>query len=509
MSMPRLCTANRSFVSLAALVLGSGGCGSERSSNPLSPQIAGPLAGVTITTPSAIEPVNGKLIAATDQPITLSFAGASSTSVRPFTYEIDLAAESTFSSILTKLTDVNPQETSPVVVSLVETLDTEQVYFWRVRAVDGANSSAYSETVSFEVFSPVIVAAPIASEPSGYQLTATNSPTLVAHHAEISGPAEDIRYRFELATEPVFAAPSAVLTVAQAPGTVTSASPGGLPHDQTFHWRVRASAQARNGQIIGPWSETASFRTPPPPVTLGIPTPTSPINSVTVDSVRPTLTATNGSVSGPAGAIIYRFEVDEGTSFITPAAVMEVPRSNSSNTATTLTTTLQYGREYFWRVNASTGIITTAWSPWQSFRTPAEEAPAPGQRTPDPSPGGQLPLPNEAALINQLAVTHAAALANSNVHEGGSWDFMDAAVEALRQTDTRWGYNCKRGDCNDPSIDVVTYFYGTGDGLYSQDVYLIDIIRGIKSDNPGPAWTDITESTADHGTIGRWIYPRP
>ena len=498
------------IIYLAVLVLGSGGCDAERSSNPLSPNIAGPLAGVTITTPATVEPINGKLIAVTDQPITLTFATVTSDSVRPFTYEVDIATESVFAQMVLTISGVEPSKISPVVVKLPETLDADQVYFWRVRAVDGANSSLYSETVSFEVFSPVVIAAPTASEPRGGQTTVTNSPTLVAHHAEISGPAEDIRYQFELAAEPGFSALLAVLTVVPDAGPSTSVSPGGLPYDETFHWRVRTFAQARNGQVVGPWSDTATFRTPAAPVTIDVPTPASPINGVTVASVRPTLTATNGSVSGPAGAVIYRFEVDEGTSFSSPTAVMEVPRSNGSNTATTLTTTLQNGREYFWRVNASTDTITTAWSPWQNFRTPTEEAPTPGPRTPDPSPGGQLPLPNEAALIAELAATNPAALADSCVYEGGSWEFMDLAVEALRAKDTRWGYNCKRGNCNDPSIDVVDYFWGVGDGQDSADVYLIDIISSVCPDgNQAPAWTDITESTTDNGTIGRWLYPRP
>ncbi|MEE2791344.1 MAG: hypothetical protein VX453_06915, partial [Acidobacteriota bacterium] len=372
------------------------------------------------------------------------------------------------------------------------------------------------QTVSFEVFSPVIVAAPVASEPTGGQTTVTNSPRLVAHHAEISGPAEDILYRFELATEPVFTAPSAVLTVAQAAGTVTSASPGELPHDQTFHWRVRVSAQARNGQILGPWSATASFRTPPPPITIGTPIPASPINGATTDSVRPTLTVTNGVVSGPAGTVTYRFEIDEGTSFGNPTTVMEVPRSGSSSTSATTTNTLQNDRHYFWRVTASNGSITTEWSAPQSFRTPAAQTeppttePGSEPRTPDPAPGQKLPLPNQAALIVELAETHSAALANSCQEEGGTLEFMDLAVEKLRETDSRWGYNCKRGNCNDPSVDVVDYFYGIGDGNHSTDVYIIDIIQNHCSHgSENPAWYDLTDATRNNGTVGRWLYPRP
>ena len=78
---------------------------------------------------------------------------------------------------------------------------------------------------------------------------------------------------------------------------------------------------------------------------------------------------------------------------------------------------------------------------------------------------------------------------------------MDLAVAALRARDTRWGYNCKRGNCNDLSIDVVTYFYGAGDGRYSPDVYLIDIIRGIKSEMGSPEIGDIEHEHFDRATF--------
>ena len=41
--------------------------------------------------------------------------------------------------------------------------------------------------------------------------------------------------------------------------------------------------------------------------------------------------------------------------------------------------------------------------------------------------------------------------ANSCQEHGGSWQFMDQVVDTLRTYDTRWGYNGKRGNANDPS----------------------------------------------------------
>ena len=511
--MTQMCRTGFTIVGAVGVMLVGTACDSERSSNPLSPQIAGPLAGVTISSPASAQPFNGQLISVTSQPVTLVFANATSNSVRPFMYEIQISTDGAFVQIVLEQADIEPTADAQVTYPIPLTLDSEVVYYWRVRALDGANTGPYTSTAAFEVYTPVVVEAPRVVGPTGGGTTPDNDTTLVVQNAVITGPAETIRYQFELSIDPGFATLSAVLTVAQGAGANTMVGPGALPYDQMFYWRARVSAQSRVGEVVGPWSPTASFRTPVPPVVIAVPTPSSPINGATTPSVRPTLIATNGVVTGLAGTVTYRFEVDEGTSFGNPAAVVVVPRSGSGTTAATLTSNLEPGRDYFWRVNGSNGTITSAWSAPQSFRTPTAASPippGPGPRTPDPPPGVKLPLPNEAAVISALAASNPGALGNSCVHEGGSWEFMDLAVTALRAKDTRWGYNCKRGNCNDPSVDVVDYFYGIGDGVESSQVYLIDIIGAVcPSGNQSPSWVDQTQATEDAGAIGRWLFPRP
>ncbi len=86
----------------------------------------------------------------------------------------------------------------------------------------------------------------------------------------------------------------------------------------------------------------------------------------------------------------------------------------------------------------------------------------PGGRTPDPQ-GGRLPLPGYgASVVQAVARANPGALPNSCQEHGGSWQFMDQVVDTLRTYDTRWGYNGKRGNANDPSKDVITYHYGAG-----------------------------------------------
>ena len=85
---------------------------------------------------------------------------------------------------------------------------------------------------------------------------------------------------------------------------------------------------------------------------------------------------------------------------------------------------------------------------------------------------------------------------------------MDRVVERLRAIDGRWAYNCKRGNCDDLSQDVVAYYRGRGNPNNSTDVAIIDIIGGHCGGNPQPAWIDQTQATQQAGTIGRWKYPR-
>jgi hypothetical protein len=503
-----ICRTAFTIVSFSAILLGLSACDAERSANPLSPQIAGPLAGVLITTPAAVQPANGLLVADTEQPVTVRFMSAESNSVRPFTYELQVATDSIFAQTVLHLTEIEPGASGEVIVELAQTFEPG-VYYWRTRAVDGANSGEYSPAASFELFTPVVIGSATASSPADGVTVVGTAPTLVAAHATITGPAESTKYRFELSNDPGFLTLTAVLETPPSGGDTTSFAPGGLPYDQLFYWRVRAFATARNGQVLGPW-DTTSFRTQTAPVIIGTPEPVSPVGNATTATVRPTLTARNGTSSGPTGIVNYRFEVSENTSFGSPVASVVVSASGSGTTTATLGNDLAAGRSYFWRVSASNADITTSWSDPQPFRTPSSGGgnggDGGGGRTPDPPPGGQLPLPDESAVIDAVAAANPGALANSCVHEGGTWEFMDLAVEALRNKDTRWGYNCKRGNCDDPSIDVVNYFYGSGNGDQSAEVYIIDIILAVCPSGSGaaPAWTNQT------GTgLGRWIYPRP
>jgi hypothetical protein len=125
-------------------------------------------------------------------------------------------------------------------------------------------------------------------------------------------------------------------------------------------------------------------------------------------------------------------------------------------------------------------------------------------RTPDPAPGEVLPLPDMAYIVQEIHDENPGLIEQTCQDEGGNWGFMDAVVDRLREHDTRWGYNWKRGEVGNPSQDAIDYHYGAGPDEDSTDVYIIDMIGGHCGPTPSPAWIDQTQATLDGGTIGRW-----
>ena len=118
-----------------------------------------------------------------------------------------------------------------------------------------------------------------------------------------------------------------------------------------------------------------------------------------------------------------------------------------------------------------------------------------------------VPLYNGQSIVEAYAAANPAQLADSCQDTGGTWDFMDGVVAALRAADDRFGYNGKRGDTGDPSEDAVSYYHGDYAlmNFGSNAVYVIDIIAGHCGTSPGPAWQDVTGSG---GALGAWMPTR-
>ena len=236
----------------AALVIT--GCEQVKSANPLSPSIAGPIPGVNITAPLILEPAMGAEVVQEAQPINLLIENASTNGERPLWLRIELASDESFSQVLHQADRVSPGEGGRTSYRMPQLLGTGHTYFWRVQAMDGANTGPYSSVGSFHVVRPVVLDPPTPLEPIG-QLS-NNSPTFKVQNGRIEG-TTDVIYRIEVATSPDTSSIIAVLSASPDPSGTTTVSVGDVPAGTTYYWRTYAT----DGTTQSAYSAGVSFRT--------------------------------------------------------------------------------------------------------------------------------------------------------------------------------------------------------------------------------------------------------
>lgn len=256
-------------VGLAA-VLGSVACEQAKSANPLSPDIAGPIPGVQISAPAPLEPSNGASLVGQSAAVTLVLQNPTTSGQRPLWMKLEIAADANFSQVLHQADRLAPGADGRTAYKLPEPLGPGHTYYWRAKALDGANEGPFSNIASFSVVEPVIIEAPTAIGPIG-QL-ATNRPEFKVGNARVLGPVGNLIYRFEVATAPDPAAIVSVVSVAPGGGGTTSMSLGDLPYGATFYWR----AYVTDGTATSPYSAVMSFRTADTPSSPAPPTPPPP-----------------------------------------------------------------------------------------------------------------------------------------------------------------------------------------------------------------------------------------
>jgi hypothetical protein len=250
---------------LCAAAITSGGCEARKSSNPLSPTVAGPIPGIDITTPKILEPRNGDRIAVDKQPLTLLIENASTTGVRPLWYDFDIATDAGFTTRIFTREKVTPGEGGRTSLRLPDALATGRTYYWRARAADGANAGSFI-SASFDVYTPIVIREPGLVAPQANSTVTTLRPELRVTNAPRSGPVGAITYLFEIASDSSFANRVAAVTTAESGGQTAITVTANLKYNTVYYWHVRAFDPTTNG----PWSEIRAFVTPeeaaaPPP----------------------------------------------------------------------------------------------------------------------------------------------------------------------------------------------------------------------------------------------------
>jgi hypothetical protein len=254
-------------MAMAAIsIAGAAGCQMSKSSNPLAPTVVGPIAGVVITKPNALEPGQDWQIRMRDQPVKLMIQNADTSGVRTISYTFEVASDAAFNQIVFKKTGV-PAGSTVTTLQLPDPLPTGRTYWWRARAEDGANVGDYSKVISFVAVAPVVLGTPVGVAPVG-SIT-TTAPSFQVNSGGKTGPFERVILTLQVANDPGFSSIAATFVNDDNGGAKTIDEGYAFLNDHTYYWRVQAR-DLGDSQAVSAWSATKSFTTavpvaPPPP----------------------------------------------------------------------------------------------------------------------------------------------------------------------------------------------------------------------------------------------------
>ena len=266
--MTRLCT--KLIVGGVAAVFLSA-CQVEKSASPLSPAIAGPIAGVVISSPNLLEPGQDWTMASRDQPLKLLFQNAGTNGARPLKYSFDVATDAAFKNIVFARAGVEPGTDGLTRFQLPDKL-AAGTYWWRTRAEDGANTGPYSAVKSFKVLADVVVGPPVPSSPSNGSTNSDLSPVFKVQGGNRSGVVSDLELTLQVSNNSSFTSIAAIFVQIETPPETTFDRNYMFLYGRTYYWRVRARHTADSE--LSNWSSTMTFRTPDEPVAA--PPPAAP-----------------------------------------------------------------------------------------------------------------------------------------------------------------------------------------------------------------------------------------
>jgi hypothetical protein len=257
---------NRSAAWPVALLAAVAGCEVQKSENPLSPSVAGPIAGVEISAPRPLEPSQGSRLKQSQQPIRLMVENASTNGVRPLSYTFELASDSGFQTKLFARSGVTPGGNGKTAVQ-IDPLGLGRAYFWRARAEDGANTGPFV-TVQFEVLPAPELGPPALLSPINNERVSSQRPNVLAGAPNRNAAVGALTYDLQIALDVAFTQAVVSQKTPETGGQTTFTLTSDLTANRQHFWRVRAS----DGETTSAWGATQTFQTPaatPAPPTPG------------------------------------------------------------------------------------------------------------------------------------------------------------------------------------------------------------------------------------------------
>ncbi len=240
------------------------------------------------------------------------------------------------------------------------TLNGGTQYYWRLIVLNSSNEVvAYSSEATFTTSGGSSIV-PTPSYPIGGETVYTNTPTVYWY---LDSYASGLTYQINYSTSNSTSSGelnSGNSLYPSSPGSYSSnlflTFPSALTPGTTYYWQVRAY-YATDGSYSD-WSPVQSFVTGGSG-TLIIPTPSYPIDGVTVYTSSPTLYwYLNGSGTG----LVYDIDYDD-----TIGGLDGVPEIEDVSSLYRQLSGLTAGKKYYWRVRSDNGTTESNWSSIDSF----------------------------------------------------------------------------------------------------------------------------------------------
>jgi hypothetical protein len=227
------------------------------------------------------------------------------------------------------------------------------------------NASTQTTSVT-DAVTGITLTTPIAVTPTNnQQFKNVEQPVTLTVRNAVSTGTTALTYSFEVATDVNFGNRVYTKDTVAEGGGQTSLKIDRIAPDKTYYWRARANS----GSQVGPNSAPRSF-TIGPEVILQTPVLVSPANNGQA-SGSPTFIVANVGRTGPAGQVLYRFEISTSNTFSPLAVAQTVTEQGGGQTSFTYNVPANTpAGNYFWRVQASdpSNGVTSPFSSTFQFR---------------------------------------------------------------------------------------------------------------------------------------------
>ncbi len=209
-------------------------------------------------------------------------------------------------------------------------------------AISCSDSNPSQPSGTGSVTAPILV-----QPPPGASIRNADQPVTLAVENAVVTQAATKTYAFEVATDSNFNTKVQTRSeIAEGGNGQTSVRLDQLAPATQYYWHSRATGAGTTGV----WGPTYQFAIGPA-VVINAPTPVSPVGNAFTNA-RPIFTVTNASVTGPAGALTYRFEISTSPSF-SPLTVTGVVPQGTARTTFQPQVDLPAEVTMYWRVSVT------------------------------------------------------------------------------------------------------------------------------------------------------------